>query len=41
MVKDHRTNLEKTNVAAENVLNGDINDFLYEDLKYLKGEENE
>ncbi|MGC8706966.1 MAG: peptide chain release factor 2 [Desulfurella sp.] len=41
MVKDHRTNLEKTNVAAENVLNGDINDFLYEDLKYLKGEEND
>ncbi len=41
MVKDHRTNLEKTNVAAENVLNGDINDFLYENLKYLKGEEND
>ncbi len=41
MVKDHRTNLEKTNVAAENVLNGDINDFLYENLKYLKGAEDE
>lgn len=41
MVKDHRTNLEKTNVAAENVLNGDINDFLYENLKYLKGAESD
>ncbi len=41
MVKDHRTSLEKTNVAAENVLNGDINDFLYENLKYLKGVEDE
>ncbi len=41
MVKDHRTSLEKTNVAAENVLNGDINDFLYENLKYLKGAEDE
>lgn len=41
MVKDHRTNLEKTNIAAENVLNGEINDFLYEDLKFLKGAEND
>lgn len=39
MVKDHRTGLEKTNIAAENVLNGEIKEFLYENLKHLKGEQ--
>ncbi len=36
MVKDHRTQLEKKDVAALAVLNGEIDDFIKEALKTLK-----
>jgi len=38
MVKDHRTNLEKKDMAAMAVLDGEIDDFIKEALKFKKQE---
>ncbi len=41
MVKDHRTNLEKRDMAAMKVLDGEINDFIKESLKQLAHKQKE